>query len=168
MGAEEAGRAPRRSPGRWRPREDQVVAAVIVLASAVVIALTTTFEEVPAALSQGIPPEQFPRLVLGVIIALALILALQARRAAPARRARVPAMIYLSAGLLIALVVALEYLGAFAAMALFCIARPLLWGERRLVALAIYAVAVPSAVYLLFTRILEVRFPGGILASWWG
>ncbi|MCV4615668.1 hypothetical protein OFM04_37785, partial [Escherichia coli] len=56
--------------------------------------LTFTFDAVPAALTQGMGPAAFPRLLLGVIALLALALAWAARGRADEAREPTPAIVY--------------------------------------------------------------------------
>ena len=153
------------SPAPFRLRGDYLVGGVIFLFCAAVVGITTTFDEVPPILAQGIPPTQFPRLMVGVIAVLAAIMVYQAHGREPKKRKPVPRMVFLSAGLLLAFIAAIEVIGTIAAMFLFCVALPLLWGDRRIVAILIFAAVFPAAVYLLFSNFLEVRFPAGELLS---
>jgi putative tricarboxylic transport membrane protein len=151
-----------------RLRWDYVVGVAIVLFCAVVFAITTTFDEVPRVLSHGVPPERFPRLVLGIMVVLTVLMIYQASRRKPKNRKPVPPMVYLSAGLLVLFVVAISIIGTIGAMVVFCVALAYLWGERRYWVLGIFALVFPAAVYVLFSRLLEVRFPAGLLRSMLG
>lgn len=152
-------------PRPFRLGDNARVGVVILVCCAIVFALTLTFEEVPAALSHGVPPTQFPRLLVGVIAALTLLIMFEGRGQPPVERKPVPRMVYLSALLLVVFVALVGWIGTIAAMILFCIALPLLWGERRYVAMVICAAIFPIAVYYLFSEVMEVRFPAGIFAS---
>jgi len=163
--AEAAGDRPGAGPPPRRWRWDYAVGAVIVLFCALVYAITTTFDAVPLVLSHGVPPERFPRLVLGVMVVLTGLMVYQAGRRAPKVRKPIPPMVYLSAGLLVLFVIAISLIGTIAAMAVFCVALAYLWGERRFWVLGIFALVFPAVVYVLFSQLLEVRFPAGLLAS---
>lgn len=158
---ERSGAGPPPRGWRW----DYAVGAVIVLFSALVYAITTTFDTVPLVLSGGVPPERFPRLVLGVMVVLAGLMVYQAGRRPPKARKPIPPMVYLSAGVLVLFIVAISLIGTIAAMVVFCVALAYLWGERRTWVLGIFAVAFPAVVYVLFSQLLEVRFPAGLLVS---
>lgn len=162
QGGEERAGAPARSS---LLRGDDSVGIVILAFCAVVVYLTTNFDEVPAMLSQGIPPTQFPRMMVGVIGLLTVIMVIQARRRQDSSKSRVPVVAFLTAGLLLAFVAVIELVGTLGAIVLFCIALPVLWGERRYGWIAAYAVVFPVCVYLLFVKVLEVRFPLGLLES---
>ncbi len=167
-GTKEKGTTPPKAARSFRLRADEAIGAVILVFVAVIIAITTAFDDVPTALSQGIPPEQFPRLISVIIACLAVILIIQARVREEKARKRVPLVTLLTTALLVIYVVLLDWLGTLAAMILFCFALPILWGERRYVWTAVYAILFPLGVYLLFSGVLEVRFPKGVLPALFG
>ena len=145
-------------------RSDSVVGCVIIIFVAIVFAITTTFEEVPLALSQGIPPEQFPRILVGVMALLAIVMIVQSYLQPEIHRKGVPLMVLWTAGLLILFVVLIDSVGMVAAMFLFCLALPVLWGEKRYLWVTVYAVLFPACIYVLFSVLLEVRFPFGFFS----
>lgn len=149
---------------RWLHRDD-VAGVVILIFVAIVVAITTTFEDVPAALSQGIPPEQFPRIMVGVIALLAVIMIVQSRLRQEDPRKRVPMMVVFTACILVVFVVLIDWIGMIAAMLVFCVALPLLWGEKRFVWLVVYAGLFPACIYLLFSVLLGVRLPLGLFTG---
>ena len=153
--------SPAAGGGRWL-HSDDVAGVVILVFVGVVAALTTTFDEVPAALSQGIPPEQFPRLLVVVIALLAVIMIVQSRLRREGPRKRVPVMVLFTACLLVVFVVLIDWIGMMAAMLGFCVALPLLWGERRFLWVGVYAALFPACIYLLFSMLLGVRLPLGL------
>lgn len=128
--------------------------------------LTTRFDSVPAALSQNVPPEFFPRLLLAFIAALSVVLMLRGggkkAGAAPAAGAAADNKKGLAAAAAAWLGCALfHFAGALPAMLFICLALPLILGERRRGMLALYALGFPAAVYAVFAMLLEVRFPEG-------
>ncbi len=153
------------SPAFFRLRDDYVVGGVILLFCAAVVGITATFDEVPPILAQGIPPTQFPRLMVGLIAVLAAIMIYQAHGREAKKRKPVPPMVFMSGGLLLVFVASIEVIGTVPAMVLICVALPLLWGERRIVGILVFAVVFPAMVYVLFSNLLEVRFPAGELLS---
>ena len=59
------------------------------------------------------------------------------------------------------------YLDLFIGIAVVMLAMCLLWGERRLhVALGV-ALLTPLCVFALFDKVLQIRFPRGILTNWY-
>ncbi len=152
-------------PRPFRLGDNAGVGVVILVCCAIVFALTLTFEEVPAALSHGVQPTQFPRLLVGVIAALTLLILFEGRGQPPVERKPVPRMVYLSTALLLVFVALINWAGTMVAMILFCIALPLLWGERKYVPILLCAAIFPIAVYYLFSEVMEVRFPAGVFTT---
>ena len=69
----------------------------------------------------------------------------------------------MSAGLLVALVIALPYLGGLLTIVGACVLLPLLWGERRLALILPFAAVFPVVVVVIFTQVLKVHFVPGVL-----
>ena len=144
------------------------IAAVLVVFCAVVFWLTTRFEQVAVALSQNMPPQYFPRLLLGTILALTAVMLVESYFRPPKARRGLKPMVYYSVAALLVFVLAVKWLGLVVTMVLFGVLFPLLWGERRYGYLLAFAALFPAAVYLLFVRVLEVQFPHGRLLTWLG
>ena len=147
---------------------DGIAGAVVLAFCAAVVYITTTFEEVPAILSQGIPPTQFPRMMIGIIAFLTVVMMIQSQNRRDKGKKPVPIVAFMTAGFLLLFVAAIEWIGTIGAIVIFCIALPILWGERRYRWLAAYALVFPAGVYLLFVKVLEVRFPAGLFESFFG
>ena len=150
-------------------RTDLVVAAIIVAGAAFLFYETTRFEEIPAGLAQNVPPELFPQLLLVLIAVMALFLPfehIQKRREGidldTARSDRIRPATWLTAAVLFGVVLIVQWLGTVLAIVLASAALPVLWGERRLWLVALFAVLVPLTVTLLFVGLLEVNFIPGI------
>ena len=62
---------------------DVYAGAVLLALSAGIYALTTGFDEVPAMLSQNVPPTFFPRFVVTIIVLLSLALIVGGLKRAP-------------------------------------------------------------------------------------
>ncbi len=132
--------------------------------------VTTTFDEVSTLLTQNIPPEWFPRLLIWFIAILSLILPFEHRFLErgkkgldEGRESRIPIGAIVTAGLLILVVASIVVLGTFLSMVLVCAALPLLWGERRWKILIPYVILFPTLVALLFTKVLRVYFEPGLI-----
>lgn len=151
-----------RSP-RWRAA--YVVGGVILAFCAYVFYLTTTFEEVPAALGQGVPPDQFPQLLLAAIAVLAVVMMVEAAKLPAKSRAPVPPMVYLTAGLLTVAVLAIHWIGIIAGVMIVCALLPVLWGDRRYLSVGIFTVVFPILCFFLFSKVLEIRFPKGLVET---
>lgn len=144
----QAGRAPR----------DLVVGLVILALCALVYWLTLGFREAPPALAQNVQPATFPRMVVGVIAALAVLMIVLGL-GHKARQRRVPPPLVAGTALaMLAFVLAFQWLGIVAAMVLFCLAMPFAWGERRWPAILAFGLGFPALVWLIFAVGLDVHF----------
>jgi putative tricarboxylic transport membrane protein len=147
---------------------DVAVGLAIVAMALAVWAGTTTFDDVPAALTQGMGPAAFPRLVLGVIIVLALWLALTASRREPLEDEPVRPMVYATLAAMGGVVGAMLLFGIHGAVLAACIGLGRLWGERRLLLLASIALGLSIAIHFAFVRGFGVGLPRGLLQIWPG
>ena len=153
-------------------RTDLILAAIILAVCGVLYYITSGFEKVPAQMSQNIPPEWFPRILLWIIAILTLIIPFEHRfhkkgkaHLDKDRSARIKPISFYSALLLGCIVGLMPWLGTFLAMVLVCVLLPLLWGELRWKVILPFAVIFPGLVALLFTRVLGVFFEPGIWAK---
>ena len=161
---EQDGKAGGRSSGRLPP--DLIVGGCILLFCAAAYGVTLTFAKAPAVVAQNVQPATFPRLVLGVVAVLTVLMMALARRQPQRRRRRVPAMTWLSAAAMVGFVLAFQWLGIGPAMVLLCLGLPVLWGERRWHLVIPFGLGFPLAVYLLFVEVLEVHFEPSPLVFW--
>jgi putative tricarboxylic transport membrane protein len=150
------------SPARLRLRGDDKVAAAVIVLSAIAFWITTTFDEVPSALTQGVPPESYPQLLLGILILLAVVLVFESRTRSEKSRKPIKPVVYYTGALLVVAALSINWLGIFGAMVIACAGIPLLWGDRRYKIVGLFVVVLPIAVYELFHGVLEVQFPLGI------
>jgi hypothetical protein len=141
---------------------DRRVAAAVLAAAAAIFALTFAFDEVPAALMQGLGAALFPRLVLAVIALLALALAWHG---GGARLAPVPRAVWATAAALAAAALAIPLIGMLAAGFVVTVGLGRMWGERRLRLLLAAAAAMTAALWLVFVRLLGVALPRGALGE---
>src|SRR3546814_11809317 len=98
---------------------------------------TTQFADVPASLAQNAPPTTFPRLLLGAIALMSLMLPFEHRfkddggeGIDKARSERPRPIVYLTGAVLVALLALTPWLGTFVAMVVAAVVIPLLWGEQ--------------------------------------
>lgn len=148
-----------------RRHSDVAAAAVVLALAAAAFAVTFTFEEVPAALMQGLGAEIFPRLVLLVIGLLALVLAYQARHRAPEASEPMPPMVYSTAAAMIAFFVGVWLVGMLASMFVFMVGVGRMWGEKRLVRLVMAAALLCLAIWLVFVKLFGVALPHSVLSE---
>lgn len=139
---------------------NRIAAAAVLAVAAVLFALTFGFEELPAGLAGGFGAEAFPRLVLGVIAALAVILFAAPPMSAP--QERIPPMVYFTGGSLVAFMAAIAVAGMLPAMFLFQLGLAYLWGERRHWLVVCIAVATTALVWAVFVRGFGIQLPKGV------
>jgi hypothetical protein len=139
----------------------RVAAAATAAIAIVLFALTFGFEEMPEGITRGFGAEIFPRLVLGAIVALSVLLFITSP-GAPALE-RIPAMVYYSGAALLVFMVVVPLGGMLPAMFLFLLGLGWLWGERRYWRLGVTAVLFTAAIWAVFVRGFGVQMPKGLL-----
>ena len=140
---------------------NRVAAAAVIAIAAALFAATFCFEKMPEGITRGFGAELFPRLVLGTIIALAVLLALPA---ASEPLARIPPMVWYSGAALILFMAIVPVIGMLPAMLVFLLALGYLWGERRHLILLSSAVLLTAAIWGIFVKGFGVQLPKGLLA----
>lgn len=122
--------------------------------------LSTRFDSVPAMLSQNVPPELFPRMLLFIIAGLSVVMMWQSRgiSAVPVLHTRRVLLVAAAAWIGCALFA----MTGVAVLVACCGALCALWGERRPAILMLYALLYPVAVYVVFVLFLGLRFPDGV------
>jgi putative tricarboxylic transport membrane protein len=150
-------------------RTDLTLAVAILAVCGILYYLTTRFEKVPEMMSQNIPPEWFPRLLIWVIALLTLVIPFEhlmhkkgKEHLDEARSASIKPISIYSAILLCLIVGLMPWLGTALSLVLVCVLLPVLWGERRIKVLVPFALLFPWVVTLLFTKVLGVYFEPGI------
>jgi putative tricarboxylic transport membrane protein len=151
---------------RRRVHSDVAVAAAIVGFCAAVYAVTLTFPTVPAALSTGMGPEVFPRLLLGLLVFLAGLLAFVSRGRKDEQREPIPAMVYWTALAMLAFMGLLWFAGMIAAMFAAFVGIGRLWGERRWPLLIAAGAALSGSIYALFVKGFAIPLPRGVIGDW--
>lgn len=132
----------------------------MIAVAAMLFALTFGFEKLPAGLAGGFGAEAFPRLVLGVITGLAVLLFVAGPASEP--QARIPAMVYYTAGALLAFMALVALVGMLGAMFLFLVGLGYLWGERRAWLLLLVSALVMAAIWGVFIKGFAVQVPQGL------
>jgi putative tricarboxylic transport membrane protein len=136
---------------------NRIAAAAVIAVAAVLFALTFGFEKLPAGLAGGFGAEAFPRLVLGVIAALAMLLFVAGPASEP--QTRIPAMVYYTAGSLLAFMALVPVAGMLGAIFVFLLGLGYLWGERRAWLLLVVSAAVMAAIWGVFVRGFAIQLP---------
>jgi hypothetical protein len=141
---------------------NRAAAAAVIAIAAALFAATFWFEEMPEGITRGFGAELFPRMVLGTIIALALLLATTPASDAPLPR--IPPMMWYSAATLLAFMALVRVAGMLPAMFVLLIGLGYLWGERRHWLLVVSAILLMAAVWGVFVRGFGVQLPKGLFA----
>jgi putative tricarboxylic transport membrane protein len=136
---------------------NRIAAAAVIAVAAMLFALTFGFEKLPAGLAGGFGAEAFPRLVLGVIAGLAVLLFVAGPASEP--QTRIPAMVYYTAGSLLAFMALVPVAGMLGAMFVFLLGLGYLWGERRAWLLLVVSAAVMAAIWGVFVRGFAIQLP---------
>ena len=139
------------------------VAAVAVIAIAVALfALTFGFERMPEGITRGFGAEAFPRLVLGTIVAFAVLLSIVSRTGDPLPP--IPAMVYYSGASLLVFMALVPVAGMLPAMLLFLVGLGYAWGERRRLVLFGSAIVLTALIWAIFVQGFGVQLPKGVFA----
>ena len=141
----------------------RIAAAAVIAVAAVLFGLTFGFEKMPEGITRGFGAEAFPRLVLGTIVALAVLLSFVSGKD-EALLPRIPPMVWYTLAALIAFMALVPLLGMLAAMFVFLIGLGVLWGERRYWLLLLNAAVMTAVIWGVFVRGFGVQLPKGIFA----
>lgn len=145
----------------YSQRKDRTFAVIMVLLSAAFLVQSLSY---PAESSQ------FPRFLMSVQLLFSLIFLFQQFRL-PLEERKVPnkeviaslapaAKVFLITSLY---VLAIDYFGYFSSTTAFLIGAMFLFGNRRLVVMALVAGCFLALIYALFVLFMGVRLPEGIL-----
>jgi uncharacterized membrane protein len=143
-------------------RDELTESLVIGVAALALYIITYTFDEVPVALSMGITPQLFPRIVLLTIMFLCILMGTRAFRAVGGAKKSLktpPKIAFITGGMLILFVVGLYTVGAIISVLAFCLGLSLIWGERRYIPMLITFGLFTGGIYLLFEVILGANLP---------
>ena len=142
-------------------RKDRAFAVIMVLVSAAFLA---------QALNYPAESSQFPRFLMGVQLLFSLIFLLQQFRhplgpktaqSGEVIASLVPAFkVFLITSLY---VLAIDYIGYFAATAAFLLGAMALFGNRRLLVMGCVTASFLALIYALFVLFMGVRLPEGLL-----
>lgn len=154
-------------PTSFVDRTDLILAVIIIAVCGFLFFTTTRFEEASVHMSQNIPPEWFPQLLLVFIVVLTCFIPFEhlfkgKKILGKDRQADIKPISFFSAALLCGIIFLMPWLGTFLTMVFVCTLLPLLWGESRLKILLPFAIVFPGLVALLFTKVLRVYFEAGI------
>jgi hypothetical protein len=142
------------------------VAIAIALFSIAVYAASWQIPEVSESLATSFQPASYPRAIIIVMLFLAGLIALFG--GAMERPEPMQNLTYLTlAGMALALL-GCSYVDPFLSMFLFVAVMAVVWGFSSIAWAGVYALIVTVSVYVLFSVILQVRFPRGVLSNIFG
>lgn len=147
---------------------DFAVPVGVFLFAGIVAYMTTTFEKAsPMIVGDAMQPRDFPLFLMVLICILNVIVILQTIQSPPRARAMEPWQTWASMALLgvffVLAITADMFLGLIVAMFLMTI----IWGERRLWVAGLVATVPPAIIFFTFDQVLKVRFPRGVLTTFW-
>lgn len=128
--------------------------------AAALFALTFGFERMPEGLTGGFGAEAFPRLVLGLISALALLLAFAPSTSGP--RPPIARLVYFTGASLLAFMTLVPLAGMLPAAFLFQLGLAYLWGERRHLLVISIAAATTALLWVVFVYGFGIQLPKGV------
>lgn len=146
--------------------KDLLAGTVILIVVAVMWWMTTSFDSDPLGMAQGMPATHMPRLILGVIAGLTILIMAQAVLSGGEALGDLPpwqvvatvALMASAAFLFPVIGVPLTFLGV-------CAMLPILWGRRNYMGIAGFSVGMPVAIYIVFKLLLGLRLPMGPLSA---
>ena len=139
---------------------NRVAAAAVAAIAVALFAATFWFEQMPEGITRGFGAEVFPRLVLGLIIALAAMLVFIPPASGPLPR--IPPMVWYSGATLLLFMAAVPVIGMLPAMLVYLIGVGALWGERKWLLLVTSSVLFIAAIWAVFVRGFGVQLPKGL------
>lgn len=125
--------------------------------------LSTQFDRVPPILLRGMQPEDFPQMILLLIIALSVLVMILDK---PIEHEPIGLNVWTSLGLFVVFAL-LAQIDMFLGLAVFAAALAWTWGERRYWCLGIVGVLSPALIFFLFDLVFRIRFPRGLLTNLW-
>ncbi len=147
---------------------DLAITAILLVGCFYLYYETTKFDEVSEVLGQNILPEQFPRILLYIIGALALVLPFEKYfQPEPWKKSTrgkdgISTKTWITILFILAVVLLSPYLGTVLTILTVTISLPLLWGERRWLLILIFGMLFTAAVTFLFEDVLKVYFEPGL------
>jgi len=145
-----------------------IVPGIIAAFSGVVIWASLQLDRSPPMIvGAGMQPRAFPIFLMVVNLILVAILIVQIHRNPPDKAHRETFHTWGSMLLMVLFYGLTTWLDMFIGIAVVMFLMGLLWGERRIAVAAVNAVVTPLVIFLLFDKVLQVRFPRGIITNWY-
>ncbi len=145
-----------------------IVPAVIAALSGVVIWASLQLDTSPPMIvGDGMQPRAFPIFLMLLNLILVAVLVVQIYRTPPAAAPRETFHTWGTMLLLVLFYFLTTWLDMFIGIAVVMFLMCLLWGERRVVVAGMVALTTPFVIFVLFDKVLQVRFPRGVLTNWY-
>jgi hypothetical protein len=147
---------------------DLRLAIVLMVIFAILFGISFTFQS-SDAMTTHTTAAFFPRVVLILLMFLTLLLIIVSivkGSATPVNKKMERNTLIRVLGSMVACILlglGASYLGTLVSIALFIIAVMLIWGVRNKLAILLNAIITPILIHLVFTKILWVQLPSGIL-----
>jgi hypothetical protein len=135
----------------------------IIIFCAMAYWLSTTFDRVPPIFVRGMQPEDFPQMVLLLIMTVSVLVMIFDK---PVKHARISLNAWKSMSLFLVFAL-IAQVDLFLGLGVFAGALAFAWGERRIQALGFVAVFSPLLIFFLFDLVFRIRFPRGLLTNLW-
>lgn len=142
---------------------NRVAALTCAAIAGILFLITFQFEEMPAVITRGFGAELFPRLVLGVIMLLCVLLALEPAGEEAQDEIRVTPMVFVTGASLAGFMVLLQFIGMLTAILVFLVGVGWLWGERRTLLLLLVGSSATASIWAVFVKGFGVPLPAGSL-----
>ena len=149
---------------------DLIVASIIIIGGGFMYYEATLFPAAPNILGDTLNADVFPKMLIVILIILASIIPFEISfmpekiaKIDKGRSVSLEPITWKTIVLLIALVSVAEFLGPAVTMFVTAVSFPLVWGEKNYLRIAIYSVAFPIFVYLVFNKVLGLFFDPGVL-----
>lgn len=126
---------------------------------------TFYFDEVPPILVRGIQPATFPKILLGLIFSLNLLLVYFFFSRPKKDFEKQSRIFYKTVGIFVIFPLIALKVDLILALMLSSIAITYFWGEKNLLLNLFLSIVFPILVFLLFEGVLGLRFPPGILTN---
>jgi hypothetical protein len=147
-----------------RRRELVCAAATITMALGGFVA-TYYWEEVPAALTQGLGAVEFPRLVCAVLLALGVLMALRRPEPQGEPAPRLSPCFWATFAAVALFLPVVSLIGMLPSILFFLVGVGWIWGERRYGMLVGSAAGVTMALWLVFVRVFGMTMPDNLLTA---
>jgi hypothetical protein len=138
-----------------------IEATAVILVGAFFYAMTWNVTAPLAGVELALTPGSFPRLILGLIIALGIARGVMALRLPSDETTDFPwdRVVFITALLSLTYAVAARYLGIFIPTPFYCVALGWLWGARSIPKLTGVALGSPVVIWLLFVVAFRADLP---------